>query len=151
MAIYDYLIGNLDRHEENWGIAVIKSGEQETTALEVIDNANAFLRKNPLNAGKIKNQYAWKNLELAKEPLTPEIKDFITTLTEDKMMAFIAEIEKKYPGFWDQHMQDRLLERLRAIKTVAADNTQTLADLANIVSDEDFRNVLASVNKTSPI
>lgn len=137
MALFDYLIGNLDRKEDNWGVAQIKGDDGKIkTQLKVIDSANAFLCKNPL-AGKVKNQYKWKLLPMAQEKWTPETLNFIRDhLTEKSMHEFIEEMKKD--GFLNEQMEQNLRDRLGVIRSTAAQAGNTPAMLGNIVSDADI-------------
>ena len=66
-TIFDYLIGNLDRHEQNWFVTV--SPDKEITNIRAIDNANAFPKKQPgmgsLAARNRKNSI-WQKKNLLK-------------------------------------------------------------------------------------
>lgn len=138
MTIFDYLIGNLDRHEENWGIAHIKTEKGVEEALKVIDNANAFLCKNPDTEGKVKNQYKWKTLNLAESPFTPEMIDFVQSqLTDSNLDSFIADINKKFPDFLNADMTAALRQRLHVIQNIVKEG-KTPAQLGNIISDADM-------------
>lgn len=88
--IFDYLLGNLDRHLENWLIKVINNC---MGAIYPIDHANSFPLKKPnwLNLNAAKNVYKWKELELAKFPLTKEIKSFIEGKITDEMIQKVIQ------------------------------------------------------------
>lgn len=137
MTIFDYLIGNLDRHEENWGVAQIKK-DSEGTSLRVIDNANSFLCKNPEAGTSVKNQYKWKNLEIAKTPFTEQTKDFIQrNLTDANLDSFFEMIFKELPGFLEEEMKAGLKERLHVIQGLSQKGGSP-AQLGNIISDADI-------------
>lgn len=72
LAIYDFLIGNLDRHKDN---IFIKENFED---FRCIDQGNSFPYTNP-KPGSIsgRNMYLWTKFEVAKEAFLPEIKTHI--------------------------------------------------------------------------
>lgn len=142
VALFDFCIGNLDRHEENWGIALIKTkhgGYRE--ALKVIDNANAFLCKNPSAEGKVKNQYAWKNLNWARYPFTEEAKQFVEmNLKDEKFKEFFEGLKKdfRFSNFLSPEMEANAYQRLHVIQNLVSQENTTPAQLGSIVSDADM-------------
>lgn len=99
MVIYDYLIGNLDRHEENWFVRHVGDGDQEPitiTEIRCIDNANSFIKINPgIVTKRLTNQYKWKKEKIAQSPFSEGTKAFIReNLTPEKIDSFISEVEK---------------------------------------------------------
>lgn len=150
MAIFDYLIGNLDRHEENWGVVEIKTKTGIFEELKVIDSANAFLLKNPESSDKVKNQYKWKSLNLAKEPLTEETKKFINeNLKDENLATFLNEIYTKFPKFLHLDMELELINRLHVIQNFA-ETGKSLAELGTIISDTDIEQHRKKKNWQNP-
>ncbi len=91
--IYDYLIGNLDRHNEN---SLWKMKEGKVSSIVPIDNEHSFPVRltHPLAYFAERNQYCWRHLEISDIPFTEESKAFITNnLTVDKIDAWVAKME----------------------------------------------------------
>ena len=92
MALFDVLIGNLDRHNKNFLIQ--KSDSGTITEVYPIDNANsfpvrAFSDKSKDYAGK--KQYAWAKMAFAKHPFCKELKREIKSfLSEDRVELIIS-------------------------------------------------------------
>jgi Phosphatidylinositol 3- and 4-kinase len=129
-AIFDYLIGNLDRHDENWLIAwenhIIKH-------IKAIDNANAFPKVQPdKNTVAARNQYLWKNLKIANEYFREETVQFVKdNLTPEKILAIISELNKVLPGFLEMEMERLLFRRAEDIWRMVQTN-HTPAQLAEV-------------------
>ena len=93
LVIYDFLIGNLDRHEDN--LFVRKDSNNSFEILRFIDQGNTFPFKSPLQ-GSIsgRNMYKWTNLPVAKLPFLPEIQEHIIQYLNPK---YYSEAIKKIP------------------------------------------------------
>lgn len=74
-VIFDFLLGNLDRHDENWMVEF----DGEIKRIVPIDNANSFPQLNHgiQNVNAWQNQYAWKRCSIAKLPFTEKMKAFV--------------------------------------------------------------------------
>jgi hypothetical protein len=146
MDVFDYLIGNLDRHEENWFIKLLK----DTLIIEDIkgiDNANSFPRKNPTWLTKfiLKNQYKWKNLKLAKPVFCPKVRQFINkSLNENKVTLFLNKLNETLPGFLDEKMKILFLKRVEVLNKLATDPTSSPARLGQYVTDKEIDTLLSS-------
>lgn len=92
--ILDYLLGNLDRHEENW----LADWDGKTLkAIYPIDNANTFPTHKPswYNFNAAKNVYRWQRLRLAGIPFTPEMRKFINkTIIDGNLQRIIQKINE---------------------------------------------------------
>lgn len=117
MAIFDMLIGNLDRHKENWMVEVKKGKAQARMPktiekMTAIDNANAFPVENP-KKGQIKNQFIWKEEPLADKPLTEESMELLRQMKDKGIEGFIAElkVDPDLGNFLNEAMETRLRER----------------------------------------
>lgn len=91
--IYDFLLGNLDRHSENW----LTRGDEEGAVKQIIpiDNANSLPRHdiNIKNFNAWKSRYAWNRLKIAQEPFSNDVKEFIRThMAKDQIDAMIKAI-----------------------------------------------------------
>ncbi|MCE5294227.1 MAG: hypothetical protein LLF94_06395 [Chlamydiales bacterium] len=140
MAIFDYLIGNLDRHEENWFVKVVNN---EITEIRTIDNANSFLRKNPESADKIRNQYKWRRFKIAEVPLTASSKAFIQEqLKSENIDAFVTKLNTELPGFLDKEMTNQLYDRAEVLRKAATEKNFIPRDLGLLITSEDIFNYL---------
>ena len=145
MAVFDYLIGNLDRHEENW---FVKTEDGRLSDIKAIDNANSFLKINPGSTTKVGNQYKWKNLRIAEQQLTENTKAFIRReLTVDKIRSFVASIGLTSElNFLDKDMKDLLIKRLSVLRAAAnMKNTPTTCDLGMLITDQAIDDFITPV------
>lgn len=110
-AIHDYLIGDLDGHDENWFIRFNK--DKKICGIVGIDKANSFLRKNPkTNSRSGKKQYLWRKKAIAAKPFTEKAVQLMKSMTREKVEESIAFLDTKVPGFLDDEMKKQY--RLRA-------------------------------------
>lgn len=118
-ALFDYLIGNLDRHEENW-MLIMQEGR--LTAIKAIDNENAFPKKHPPEGSiAARNMYKWKSLKIAQQPFTEEALAFLRSqFTEENKAALLQELTKGSTPFLDEEMQAAFEQRWDTILAVAA-------------------------------
>lgn len=144
-AIFDYLIGNLDRHGLNWLITV--SPDKKITSIRAVDNANAFPKKQPAkNSSAAKNQYAWKSFNIAEQEFTHIVKQFVKdNLNPDKIKNVIKVIKEDLkgnseedPGFLDNDMEELFIKRANVIFNLIEKNNQSPATLANISTLEEM-------------
>lgn len=140
-AIFDYLIGNLDRHEENWFL-ILDEKTNEITSIKAIDNANAFPRVQPeKDSWAANNQYKWKNLKIAREKFTENTIKFVQEkLTSEAIDEIIKEIKCKNKEFFDENGDMEKFLRLRADvirNIVKAENTAAI--LANISTESEMK------------
>jgi hypothetical protein len=131
-AIFDYLIGNLDRHDENWFITL--SEENEIQTIKAIDNANSFPRKHPSkDAWGARNQYKWKETRLAQQTFTPQLIEFVQeNLSIEKIKECLKSIKIDLPYFLDADMEALLMQRAAIILNIVKESEQTPAILANL-------------------
>lgn len=93
LVIFDYLIGNLDRHRDNWLL-------KEDGSVLAIDNTNTF------PAGYItdgwqdyfvrENHYQWKRCPLAQKPFTEESREIMRNFTEDRLQSYWTQLEQEF-------------------------------------------------------
>ena len=144
-AIFDYLTGNLDRHEKNWFVTFSAAGE--VTNIKAIDNANAFPKKQPkVGSMASRNQYKWKSLKIAKEPLTPEAVDFIKqNVSPEKVKNFIELLKSDLPGFLDADMENLFSLRAQVLfKLAESHQNASLENLASYSTKEAMENFVAT-------
>ena len=145
-AIFDYLIGNLDRHEENWLVIfdAHADGTKTLKYIKAIDNANAFPKKHPkpftkkvpsgldLLINPARNQYKWKNLNIARFTFTAEIKEFVkNNLSSEKIRSMLKIIDREMPDFLDDSMHTLFLQRTDTLRRTVEEG-KTPEQLANL-------------------
>lgn len=155
MVVFDYLIGNLDRHNKNW---IIQQDSKGTiSSVKAIDNANAFLTSNPTSGGEDRivrqKQYAWKSFPLAEKPFVlkdPEIKEIFNKLKDENCVDILidqlrTELLKHNSGdevnaFLSPEMREHLEQRIEVLKKLEtcapADYPITPQFLASLSTDE---------------
>lgn len=146
-AIFDYFIGNLDRHEENW--LVILSKENELMHIKAIDNANSFPHKHPSKgAYAARNRYKWKQLNIAKHPFTEETRKFIRSHFAPLNIAdLIREIDRQIPGFLNNKMKKLLLKRAQVIMSFADSVDAGAQSLGNCADDASIKQQLRIIKR----
>lgn len=126
-AIHDFLIGNLDCHDENWLVELTNN----RSFFVGIDKANSFLVSNPGTWGiGSENQYMWKKTPLARVPFTEKMRAKMREMTPQKVDQFLKLVKKSHPEFLEPSMEYLLRERANAIREIAEINGATPADLA---------------------
>jgi Phosphatidylinositol 3- and 4-kinase len=146
--VFDYLIGNLDRHEENWLVAL--NDKKEIVSIKAIDNANSFPKKHPLKGALAsRNRYLWKNRSIASNKFTVQLREFVRqNLTDEKIRSFLDETDKQLDHFLDEDMKEHFLKRVEVVRKlieVAEPNPQSLAAISSYEEMALFLN-----NQTPP-
>lgn len=150
-AIFDYLIGNLDRHAENW---MVKIRKKDGTIKKIIpiDNANILPKQEPnlLNIDARKNQYGWKSFNISNHPFTNEVKEFIKKIDHQFVDEVIDQINQdeaiaslyknnqnnteaepnKSKFFLSTESKERMKKRVDIIRKVLEDRISTPQQLA---------------------
>lgn len=144
MVVYDFLIGNLDRHEENWFVRYQGDGDQEPitiTEIRCIDNANSFIKTNPgLVTKRLTNQYKWKKEKIAQNPFSDATKAFIReNLTLEKIDSFISEVQAdtQLKDLLEPEVIGNLKKRLNILQHLAQASCEfTPAQLGVLITDD---------------
>lgn len=137
--LMDYIMGNLDRHEENWFLKSCSTTGQ-VTGLVGIDQGACFYLRHPDSYFNQRNQYAWKSLKESRLPFGSEAKK-LAQKTIDLKNQLIAAINLHMKNLTqDERSQviDCLEERLDAIEGVANGHIGTPYDLASKREKADF-------------
>ena len=118
-AFFDYALGNLDRHEENWFVKVDQEGR--LTGIKAIDNANTFPKRAHNSQSLVSppyNQYAWAREPVAGSIIEPDVKKWIQEQFCEKRRQEIVDALKTNPkleGFLTKEMEFQLLNRLNVL------------------------------------
>lgn len=141
MAVYDYLIGNLDRHEENWFVR-FADNTTNIVDLKCIDNGNSFIKSNPSIKYLMKNQYKWKKEKIAQIPFTDEIKLLVKqNVSQKQIEEFISEMTKdpNLRDLFEPKIIQNLRSRLLVLQNIPDSNLiDSPAQLGEVTSDADI-------------
>ena len=145
-ALFDYaILGNLDRHKDNWFIKLNMEGELDQ--IIAIDNANTFPHKNPRRGGLFtpSHQYAWASEKIASAPLTSSIKKWVKEwFTEEKVDALI-ECIKQAPDcqdFLKEPMEKQLKRRVEVLTTLVDQENFTPSELLKYQYEDEVEELL---------
>lgn len=133
-VLFDFITGNMDCHNDNLFMKFSITDMLED--MKIIDFGNAFILLNPGVLGLRGNQYAWGKLQIAQHPFTPEILEFIRTLSVESLESFIQGQPKE---FMSEAMAELLRERFQVIKKNILDGSITTPlQLSQLHTDQDF-------------
>ncbi len=137
MVVWNFLIGNLDPHDEN--IFVQMDEEGILSDLKMIDHGNCFPLYNP-GMGSAGNLGAWGHFSISREPFLEEIKAFILeNITEQNCVAFLNGSTER-AAFFKDSMKKLQIERVRVLREcVATNKIHSPALLARIKTDSSFQ------------
>lgn len=153
-AIFDYLIGNLDRHAENWMVQLSESKDPNKRGrligIGMIDNGNSFIERNPIARAKaiLKNQFQWGKHPYSIPPFTQEAKDFVNGITEEDLRAFFAAKKKELEDhphtetFFSAAMIENTIVRLRVLKMAMNDPDYNPQKLSELKTEKAINNFL---------
>lgn len=138
--IFDFLIGNLDRHGENWFLLLDKA-TKEIRSIRGIDQGAAFYWKHPDTFLAQRNQYRWDRIEHAGEPFTDEAKLFIELILECEQLLMgmadaimcqgVEEIERA-------GILATLEERVEVLRQMNDGGERTPKEMGAYKGNEDF-------------
>jgi len=139
-AVYDYLIGNLDRHHRNWLVEYSEhEGETKLERVHAIDHDRTFVMRNPSSYLGLKSQYDWRELKIAKEALTDQGKQMIlNNLQSDQIDRILQNIDQKVPNFMTPEMKARIHERAAVLRKMALSEGETPEKLGHIRTDREI-------------
>lgn len=143
MAIFDYLIGDLDGHDNNWNVHFDIHGQIQKVVK--FDNGNSFPEK-PLD--KIRDHltldktYAWKAHLWAKQKLNPssgsKLEKILNKLIlPENQIEFWVRVQKKYPNFVTTERVKLMSDRI-ALIAAARSRRLSIADLGEIYHSQDL-------------
>jgi hypothetical protein len=115
MCLYNFLIGNLDPHNENIFVRMYKQGH--LNEVRMIDHGNSFIEYNPAAWGAKGNQGHWGTYKISKEAFEPEVLDFIKNqLTSEKLESFVQQMGSSREKFWSVRMDQLMRDRLQLLR-----------------------------------
>lgn len=137
-AVFDYLINNLDRHSRNWLVEYTKEGEDvRLHKIHAIDHDRAFIHTVPDSNRGLRNHYKWRHLKIAKEPLTPETREFIlTNLSDEALIEALDFQSERMAGFMTDDKQQRMREKMHALRKAAEYEGTSMEDVGEIRSPD---------------
>ena len=137
-VIFDYFLGNLDRHLENWLVKPAEGGKGMAN-IALIDHEHSFPEEQPTGARKYnyarKHQYEWADLPLSKASFTEE-----NCLLMKKMASEVEKFiestnnDPELTGYFSENMIVNLRTRARALEKAAMSPTSTPAMLRSATS-----------------
>lgn len=146
-AVYDYLLGNLDRHHENW---LVKTKNGRLKKIVAIDNTHSFpyehVTNGPLDHFLRRNHYAWGKHALAKFPFSENVRQKMRAITNDELIHFINKVEEEFEGkerFFTQERTGLLFRRAAILRTLAGQANATPELLSSVFSEEETVKVLS--------
>lgn len=118
-AIFDYAIGNLDRHGDNWFIRVDEKGDLKE--IKAIDNANTFPERAHSSQSFFHppyNQYAWARETVAKKSVESEVREWMAeSFSKEKRQGLVDALKSNadLKDFLTQEMESQFLNRLAVL------------------------------------
>ncbi|PJD97658.1 MAG: hypothetical protein CK425_03250 [Parachlamydia sp.] len=143
MTLFDYLIGNLDRHNENLLIKFDAAGKIHE--IKAIDNANSFPEKNFNRFIKIasRNQYKWRRFQVAKEEFDPTLRAQMHFNTSpQKMDELVSSLHDKLPGFLSPKMEKLLRQRAEVLYALSQNEKLSPHTLAKFRTGQAIKGFL---------
>jgi len=115
MVLYDYLLGNLDRHLENWLVGTKSMNKLQRLAM--IDNGNAFPQEHPTEGvrdyfGRQK-MYQWKQHSWAKYSFDERIYARMRALSPEAIDSFIDMMRKILPEGGREFLTEKRIQKLQ--------------------------------------
>ncbi len=141
MAIFDYLIGDLDGHDNNWNVH-FKGDSTTIDRVVKFDNGNSFPEKSLgiRDALTLPKTFAWKNHRWAQKKLIPapgsRLEKILKELFDPQEQSrFWTKIADKYPVFISTERISLMTERIAIIHAVR-ERKMSIAQLGEIYSIE---------------
>ena len=131
MACLDFLLGNSDRHPENWMVKT--DGQGYITDIKLIDNGASLPRQHVIQGAILgdffrstaaHNQYNWATFKASEEGFTDKMKTFIENLSSDDLEEAFNAIDGEQPNYLTEEMKTFAHERLTLLKKAAEGSLQ---------------------------
>lgn len=123
MACLDFILGNLDRHAENWMVKTDDDGQ--ITEIILIDNGPSIPRKyttggfDRITKLAAHNQYNWATFTSAEKVLSTEMTGFINGIDENSLDEVFECLDESHPKYLSESMKHGVKERLSLLKKAA--------------------------------
>lgn len=157
MASFDYILGNLDRHGENY--MVKRDPKGEIIDIILIDNGPSFpekFRSNRTHTNACHNQYNWATFTAANKPLDEETKQLIKGL--DVTMFNDIGLSPKAKELAEERLtllKAAAEDRIKIKRNDGKEHNFTLKDIMLISSENQHKNLIKTFqnrrNKTETI
>jgi hypothetical protein len=138
-ALFDYLIGNLDRHKNNY---LIQQSKGHLTRIIAIDHSNSFLEKN-LGLGysdffNRAKQYGWRSHPFAGCAFTPNSRSRMRAFTKEAIGGLIAQLKERFEGtlFVSEELIAHMHERAAVMRSLGEREGASPKLLSSYFSDE---------------
>jgi hypothetical protein len=138
MCLHNFLIGNMDPHDENIFVEIDIKGILQKIA--VIDHGNSFIESNPGALGAKGNQGHWGKYKLSNAKFHPEVLQFIKKqLDQEHVEEFIKWVKAERAEFWNDKMEIKMRERFALMKDILSGSIATPEKLSGIHTNDDFK------------
>lgn len=137
ILLFDALIGNRDRHQENWGLVIRKSGQRAYEVAPAFDNG-ASLAKEFKADEAMANKWATVGLSEYAERGTSEVR-WQTSLTFEHLthFEFLHRHFQSYP--WSVPIAEELLSYNSDAMLALVERTRVLSQLCEGIELSDYR------------
>jgi len=145
-AVFDYLINNLDRHNRNWLVQYTnEGGNVQLRKIHAIDHDRSFVHTTPDSYRGLRNHYKWRNLKIAKEPMTRQTKEFILQyLTDDGLASALTFEHKRMGGFLTPEKVLRIADKVRVLQLAAEREGINFEQIGNIRTADEIARFLSA-------
>lgn len=126
MAIFDFLIGNLDRHYNNW---LVKEQGGHITAIKTIDHGRAFSSLDQCGV----QMYLWKLDPLARYEFTQTSRSLLQKCTAEKIAELLCRIRYMYGIHLSSEAQQGMHRRAEILLASAKEGCTPLHLLPRVV------------------
>lgn len=129
MVCLDFILGNADRHSQNWMVKWSEpdaAGKRTVIDIKLIDNGPSLPRQHAIQGSgdfwrtlAAHNQYNWATFQAADGEFTDEMKAFIRDLNPQTLDDTFAAIEAAHPGYLTPEIELYACQRLDLLKRAA--------------------------------
>ena len=141
MAIFDFVIGNMDRFADNLFVKVNRS-MYDFENLKCIDNANSHPHSGP-NQFNGHHMYYWKHYEISKAEFTDHALAKIDALSEPLLESYFTEVEQMIPSFLNKKIKDYFRLRVAFLnQLIKTKKIKTPAEMAEFRSRTEMSDAM---------
>jgi hypothetical protein len=134
LVILDFLLGNQDRHHENWMInrSNDKTGWDESYSIFAIDNGSSLPHGFFKSPATKTHMYSWRKLDNAQRPITHFTLEELNNLEIDYDALNFPDTKN------GRNQVVMMKKRIEVLKSVIA-NGETMSVLGQIRDEKEFR------------